>query len=590
MEGKMQCKTIFSSRSWSGLKLDILKSGLQKYGRRRNFLKMLRCVMEMNLFKLYGKRGQGIRTNMINRIRVMCFEELCFCKPGDFIGIMRLISKWEKGERENDNILIDICNIFVHTELLRLPSDIKNYYRNVFPKLISQPSLLELPGLVDKYKMEEDNDGVLLHLSHFICDICNKSDEAFYHALIIIKMAAEGVKGGRRWRRKDCDYIIWAVLFDKGGEELKECLRFALGEYFKKNRFLKGDRLVVIITAILWVMHKDELDWDCCKVPTLNNVDRTSLLKWDKPFVPDAFIIDRHCSAGRAAGKNIVDFAKEGSLVVRENKEWFNKKYRDAYIGGKMNTKSSKRKKAKVDILETGLAVVCFEELHNLEPCMIRTCSNKAMCFFAEYKGERICLKEGRKSMNYNRDYIVIDSVKRLFGLNDLKMRRVKMNKISRKKDKTLDTWEDNTKWVDAPGTIYTMMRRVERGVRLSWNKEKVNVRELVKIGLFRWIFQVTDFNLSNVLTNDAGELWSIDEHQIGMRKSIFNKRSQKWQRDITKEIVDEVIKDLMENKEIKWMKISEKLKHYKFDKGVIDRCERNYKHLKEDIYAEMKF
>jgi hypothetical protein len=212
------------------------------------------------------------------------------------------------------------------------------------------------------------------------------------------------------------------------------------------------------------------------------------------------------------------------------------------------------------------------------------------MCFFAEYRGERICLKEGRKSMNYNRDYIVIDSVKRLFGLNDLNMRRVKMNKISRKKDKTLDTWEDNTKWVDAPGTIYTMMRRVEGAVRLSWNKEKVNVRELVKIGLFRWIFQVTDFNLSNVLTNDAGELWSVDEHQIGMRKSIFNKRPQKWQRDITKEIVDEVIKDLMENKEIKWMKISEKLKHYKFDKGVIDRCERNYKHLKEDIYTEMKF
>ena len=68
MEGKMQCKTIFSSRSWSGLKLDILKSGLQKYGRRRMFKKMVRCVMEMNLFKHYGKKGRYICGDEVLRI------------------------------------------------------------------------------------------------------------------------------------------------------------------------------------------------------------------------------------------------------------------------------------------------------------------------------------------------------------------------------------------------------------------------------------------------------------------------------------------------------------------------------------------
>jgi len=588
MKGGMQCKTIFSSKSWSGLKLDILKSGVQKYGRRREFNKMVRCVMEMNLFKLFGKKGQGIRSNMINRIKVMCFEELCFCKPRDFLKIMHLISKWEKDERQDDNHLIDICNIFVHSELLRLPSDIKYYYRNVYPKTITKPLTLALPGLADKYKKDDDNEEVLFHLSHFICDIANENDEAYYRAFMIMNMAAKGVKGARRWRRKDCDYIIWDVLFDRGGEKLKECLRFALNEYFKKNRFLKGDRLVVIITAILWVMHKDQLDWTASKVPVLSEVDRNALVEWTAPFVPDPFIIDKHCSAGRAAGKNIIDFAKEGSVVVRENKRWLNKKYRDAYIGGKIKV-HSRKKKGKEDPLEQALESIDFEEFNNITPCMQRTCGNKAMCFFAEYKGKRICLKEGRKSMKYNRDYIVVDSLKHWFGLRDLNMRRIKMDKVGRKKDKATDTWDDNTEWVNAPGTVYAMMDRIEGATRLSWKKDMINMKELVKIGLFRGIFRVTDFNLCNVLTNEAGEHWSVDEHQIGVRKKILGKKCG-WVKNITREMVDEALVDLMENSEMKLIKIKEKLKHYKFDANIISRCERNYTHLKTDVYNEMGY
>ena len=582
----MQCKTIFSSKSWSNLKLDILKSGLQKYGRRRNFKKMVRCMLEMNLFKEFGKKGRGIRTNMINRMKVMCFEELCFCKPRDFLKIMRLIAKWEKGERQNDNYLIDICTIFVHSELLRLPSDIKNYYRNVYPKIHKSVSLA-LPGLVDKYAQEADNEKVLFHLSHFICDLCNKNDTAFYHAFMIINMAKQGVKGGLRWRRKDCDYIIWKVLFDKGGEELKECLHFALNEYFRKNRFLKGDRLVAIITAILWVMHKDELDWTASDIPILNKVERVKLMKWTTPFVPDAFIIDRHCAEGRAAGKNIVDFAKEGSLVVRENKKWLNERYRAAYIGGKVAFKKPRKKRTSVDALEVALPFITFTDLTNIEPCMERTCGRKAMCFFADYKGEKICLKEGRKSMNYNRDYIVVDGLKRLFGLNDLSMRRVKMDKVSKKKDEAIDTWRDNTEWVHAEGTIYSMMARVEGGVRLSWKKDNINMQELVKIGMYRGIFRVTDFNLTNVLTSETGELFSIDEHQIGMRKTIFGKKCG-WKKDITREIVEIAVADLRDYSEVKWQKIREKLSAYKFGEAMIERCESNYKNLKKDVYEEM--
>jgi len=587
----MQCKTIFSSTSHSGLKLDILKSGMQKYCRRRELKKMVRCVMEMNMFKAFGQKGKGIRTNMINRLKVMCFEELCFCVPMHFLAIMRKIKKWGENDREDDNLLIEICNIFCKSELLRLPSDIKNYYWNVMPKMIEEcedlPELEADAKLVEKYKKDGDDERVLKHLANFMTCLTKKNDEIFYYAFEIMKLAISGVKGARRYRRKDCDYILWEVLFDKIGSlalytnfhealinitpSLNECLNFALQEYFKKNRFMKGDRIVVMITAILWVMHKDELDW---QQPGWWVEEK---INWDKPFVPDDFVIDKHCSAGRKAGKTIADFATEGSLVVNENKKWFNQKYREAYIASKG---------VKEDNLEKGLEIIKFDDLTNLKPCMVRTCGGKAMCFFANYKGKQICLKEGRKSMNYNRDYIVVDSLKRLFGLNDLGMKRVKMNKKGQKKDKQVDKWENNTEWVDAKGTVYSLMKRVN-GERLSWNKERIRMKELVKIGLFRGIFMVTDFNLTNVLGNENGELWSIDEHQIGVRKKNFGKKHG-WVKDISIQIVDEAVEDLLGDYEVKMRKIVEKMRHYQFKEKLIIECGKNYKNLKRRVYNEM--
>ena len=148
--------------------------------------------------------------------------------------------------------------------------------------------------------------------------------------------------------------------------------------------------------------------------------------------------------------------------------------------------------------------------------------------------------------------------------------------------------WEGNTEWLDEKGTVYSMMNRVN-GERLSWNKERINMRELVKIGLFRGIFSVTDFNLTNVLGDEDGNIWSIDEHQIGVKKNIFGKKCG-WVKDITKKMVDEAIEDLMENYEIKIRKIIEKMTHYKFKKELIVMCGKNYKNLKKRVYKEMEW
>ena len=52
---KLAFRTCFSSVSFNGYKLDILKSAVQKYLRRREFDKMVWCVGEIYLFQVYAR-------------------------------------------------------------------------------------------------------------------------------------------------------------------------------------------------------------------------------------------------------------------------------------------------------------------------------------------------------------------------------------------------------------------------------------------------------------------------------------------------------------------------------------------------------
>ena len=99
----------------------------------------------------------------------------------------------------------------------------------------------------------------------------------------------------------------------------------------------------------------------------------------------------------------------------------------------------------------------------------------------------------------------------------------------------------------------------------------------------------MTDFNLCNVLGDESGNLWSVDEHQIGKKKNIFGKKCG-WVKDITKEMVDEALEDLMTNYDEKLLAIVKKMEKYKFDKDTIIACGKSYKKLKKYVYKEMGY
>ena len=78
---RIECMSIgaFNNKSYYGYKSSILKSGICKYYRRKQFDKFEWCVMEMMLF---GMKSKGLLTNVLNRIKILLMEEIICVEGG----------------------------------------------------------------------------------------------------------------------------------------------------------------------------------------------------------------------------------------------------------------------------------------------------------------------------------------------------------------------------------------------------------------------------------------------------------------------------------------------------------------------------
>jgi hypothetical protein len=377
----------------------------------------------------------------------------------------------------------------------------------------------------------------------------------------------------------------------------------------------------------------------------------------------DDYAIDMHTSMGRKMGKNRKDFALEGSIVVKEDTEFLVKEWRDFYIKEKLDnpvrSKKNKKKAKKVekveekkpevkkveekkpevkktreqirmekykrikkirgkpnfDDLEKDLVFIDAKtiDVNKIKLCSETTCGNKVMCF--EYEGK--IWKEGRKSMNYNRDYCVLDECKKLFGLKKIGMKRVLSNFNIEKSDKSKKSWKDNWKMVSWGTTgednknvrikvVYCVMDKITHcnwkvPMELSVIKHSFkngecrrHLKEYVKIGVFRGIFRCSDFNCRNVIvgcdkTYLPDYFVSIDEGDIGKRLDIIGKR-EKWlikalnkDKSIINEILEEMNKSWSEYDCLIWSIMAD----YNFSKELMDEVLKNFKNLRTDLENE---
>ena len=137
----MEINGRFSIKTINGHTPDECKSAMQKYARRGDASKMFYAVQQLNSLCGYNKEDRNsvlrlikaTRTNMINRLSVILFEDVSYRSMETFETVCDLIDLWKRERTEDiDNdgreILKQICYEISTAKKARQPSFLRNYY------------------------------------------------------------------------------------------------------------------------------------------------------------------------------------------------------------------------------------------------------------------------------------------------------------------------------------------------------------------------------------------------------------------------------------------------------------------------------
>ena len=630
---------------------------MQKYLRRREFEKMTWCVIEIFKFELWAKDDkerkmcQGIISNLLNRIIVMMDEELLFCEVQNYLLLRKFIEKFEDDRKNGGKFLVLICRTLTNSRLLRRASDIRAFWD--FRIRFGTVKDVELSDeeYFDKFvECFERKDDECFKWMFKIFNGNKTGDKVRFRRKQNIYMiweylfSRENVKGNGRYKEL-LEY------------KLREFHKLNRGERFmflvnSIDLVMKCDGKETIFINV----HISQI----CQELSRYEQDFVEMYKKNMEYLAiDDYAIDMHTSMGRKMGKNRKDFALEGCVVVNEDAEFLVKEWRDIYIKEKLdnpvrskkkrwegkkkveekketveeevaeilltlNPKSEKKEvkisradirkekykrikkmrgKPNFDDLEKDLEFIDGKKIdaNYIELCSDTTCGNKVMCFrfqtMAYCDVPNTIWKESRKSMNYNRDYCVLDECKEIFGLKKIGMKRVLSNFRIEKIDKDKKSWKNNWKkvYTENEKVVYCVMDCIYPGVEIGKVKEMLKdrkiLKEFVKIGVFRGIFRVSDFNGRNVLINEIRneiKLVSIDEGDIGKRVDILGGNGKhKWlikALNKDKTIINEIINEL---NTVSALYVVNKMKKYKFGDDLCREVINNWNNLRKDLESE---
>tara|TARA_B110001469_G_C9639429_1_gene321284 strand:+ start:1202 stop:3001 length:1800 start_codon:yes stop_codon:yes gene_type:complete len=591
----MKCG-IFKGRSYHNYGPSVLKSGVCKYFRRGIFDKFRWCVVEMLIFGMApDSTGKGLVTNITNRLKILVMEEIVFCDIGDIVVSIEVLNKLSKEENIENKIKLSLefCSVVEQFKRARLVSYVNNWWKFKSNVSINNVTISK----VNKYAKKNDSEELLQYGELFIEFLESKDERIF---AIYNKLYSLEGKFGSRNRRSDAIYLLFDIVKDRfySDPNFKVVYDFGM-EMF--NRKQMTERRSFGVWMLLFIWKWDELCFEKTKVTKIVVVE--DILKCHKKIaINEDFVVgDYHVNKkfGLAKFGSVGAYVKDECLdILGENGVL----YRNYYLEKKGSIvpepepdNVSKRykftKKPIVD--ESKLKVIKLDAFENLEVMEAGVCGLKVCCLSVVYNGKPKILKEMRESFRFGRDYMMLDVLKNEFGITNLGMSRVKLDKILDRIDKSKKTLVDNWKWIDKEG-VYCMMDKFENVGDIGKHKhflEKDDVfKNTLKIRLFDGLFRSSDNILRNILVSDIGEVVSIDEGDIfGKRAKVFNKSDwfiKKENIEKTKEFSKDIIS--------KW-KLEEKidivikqLDNFKYDSYMKDEVKTRFVNYGDIIATEL--
>lgn len=553
MTTTMELSSLFKLATKSGHpSLDAVKSAIQKYARRGMHIEMLQAVSEMDTFKAFEdsenitiqRAAKAIRTAMINRLKVILFEDVSFSQVGAFTTVVEKIREWEDDGRTDKSTLAEIVSVIAHAKKLRLPSYLRAHYG----------------------KREE----CVLDKKDFLDGIDNKEIDCiewiYHNDEEALKMLADHQFPGK-------EHIL--PLLTAEWTRLKPT----------KSKTGSNERFVFVVVPWLWIMYEADLrNRDGSDAPAFASGDaRKAYEKTDVQF--DDYVYDLHTKEGKKREKAGVP-TTEGVVVTNEDDVWLSqfeelkvlytnqpeearpKKHRKPRAltekqQAKKAAREAKPKRLRRGAIKPDQITEIDLDVGDIELITEGVCAGKLPCGHVCIKGRDKVVKPMNKGLNYGMDYIYIDKQKRLFGLKDLgiKLRKIPgkvlttvthTEEVQDKRGRTKTVKHMSYKWEDNDeGQVVAVMNKVNVKDNLSKCKDLLNdeakFREMLKIRLFNGLFRTSDNIIRNILVDEDDELWAIDENDIyGKRKNVFNKKEPVRNSPLlTAELIESVIDEL---------------------------------------------
>jgi hypothetical protein len=339
--------------SYNGYSKDVLISAVQKYIRRGSLDKALWCAIELDLFRLLELDENGFRaayqakypdanlktetsaakatrTNLINRLRVICFEDIGMGAPWMPIALDRLIRQWESGRRSKRALLESVI-LLCKAPKIRLVSDVRTLY--LLPPYYGKTtkanqkilgilnSLLDEQGL-DILRVSESTDGLSGYKKNFQRCLRKKDINVFYWVSMYYR-EHQSLDIVWQWMKR-IDVPDW----------ITETLVILKNWYDKMTH---KDRTGYLYQAILIVLYRDRIDQSS---PDLELSDKDIEQRYQtnlslEKIELDDFCVDIHTQSGKHRnskdGGGLGKFATEGAHVENECLEFFNPVYRTIY-------------------------------------------------------------------------------------------------------------------------------------------------------------------------------------------------------------------------------------------------------------------
>ena len=297
--------------SHHGFIVSDLKSCLQKYIRRGETDKAIRVILELDRLYLYEQsinKSCGLRTNMINRLRIMACEDFADSNINMIPLCNKYINIWI-ANRDTDYIkgvkaLVRIIKIFEQVEKSRMISFIRATYKTG----------LAHQSITGKYSILYDN------LQSQTSDLMD------------IPVNLQKQKCSARFKRRNCEYIVWEFLLNYCALEpqIKNIVNINL-EWYKTSSqkeywIYLFNSIKICLGEFNYRLHVPITD------PGISDtiIETLLLTHLTTPLVLDDYCFDQHTKRGRAAGRSHIYFSTTGSRVSNESDNVVNI-YKDIY-------------------------------------------------------------------------------------------------------------------------------------------------------------------------------------------------------------------------------------------------------------------